>query len=169
MNKVATVDLKGNEYALVPVRLKAFREQNPRADIISTPHWGADGSLDFETRIIKDQAEEHGAKGTGWAHYSSTEMKNSKSYEKLSTISVGRALSNLGYLNNGQIASTEEMEEFEDYKKTKQDDREYDILSDIKACESLDDLKEFFMGLNGKDKTKAVIEAKDKRKEELSK
>lgn len=117
MNKVKTISLKGNDYATVPVRLKEFREQNPNADIDSEPHWNEDGSLDFRTRIIKDQKDPNSAKGTGWAHYSKTEVENPKAFEKLQTISKGRALADIGYLNNGEIATTEEMEEFNQYKE----------------------------------------------------
>ena len=112
-----TISLQGKEYALVPVRLKAFREENPRASIKATPHWRDDGSLDFETEIIRDQSDENSARGNGWAHYSAAELKNPKAYEKLQTISKGRALADIGYLNNGQVATTEEMLEFADYKE----------------------------------------------------
>src|SRR5690606_15307500 len=110
MNKVATINLQGKEYALVPARLKRFREEHPRADIQSKPTWNPDGSLDFMTRIIVDQSDEYSAKGTGWAHCTAEELKKPKAYEKTQTISKGRALSDVGYLNDGQIATTEEME-----------------------------------------------------------
>ena len=107
------------DYALVPARLKKFREENPRADIDTEQIINADNSFTFRTRIIKDLADEYSARSTGTARYTEVEMKKPKAFEKLETISVGRALANLGYLNNGMVATTEEMEEFESYKQDK--------------------------------------------------
>lgn len=145
MSQVQTVNLKGNEYALVPQRLKQFREDNPRSDIQSKPHWSDDGSLDFETRVIKDQKDEFSAKSTGWAHYSAEEMKQPKAFEKLQTVSTGRALASMGYLNNGQIATSEEMIEFEEYKMEQ-------ILEEINNAEKREDFKEILAKLTPQQK-----------------
>jgi hypothetical protein len=104
------------DYALVPDRLKKFREENPRAAIDTAPTYNVDGSVTFTATIIKDQSDPHSARATGHARYSEMELKKPKSFEKLETVSVGRALANLGYLNDGQIATSEEMEEYEEYK-----------------------------------------------------
>lgn len=104
------------DYRLVPARLKQFREENPRADIDTTSTINHDGSVTFKSRIVKDLADENSARSSGTARYTEVEMKKPKAFEKLETISVGRALANLGYLNDGQVATTEEMEEFENYK-----------------------------------------------------
>src|ERR1044072_2785517 len=101
------------DYSLVPERLKKMREENPRASIETEPTYNADGSVTFRATIIRDLADEHSARATGNARYTEIELKKPKAFEKLETVSVGRALANLGYLNDGQIATTEEMEEFE--------------------------------------------------------
>lgn len=119
MSKVDTIKLQGDiEYAKVPARLKEYRQKNPKSDVQSTPHWHEDGSLDFETQIIRDKSDETSMSSNGWAHASATEMNKPKAFEKLETISIGRALAKQGYLNNGEIATTEEMEEFEDYRES---------------------------------------------------
>lgn len=115
MNKVQTINLKGNEYALVPQRLKQFRQDNPRGSVTPTPDIRPDGTVVFSVRIIKDKADPTSADATG---HSYGKLTGEKAFEKLETIATGRALSLLGYLNNGEIASTEEMEEFEEYKET---------------------------------------------------
>ena len=153
------------EYKLVPDRLKQFREENPNADIQSKPHWGTDGSCDFMTRITKDRSDENSAMGTGWAHYSSEEMKKAKAFEKLETISKGRALADIGYLNDGQVATTEEMDEFNSFKQSKVEE----AISLLESAESLEELKLSFMKLGTLMKDKAVVEAKDKMKARLSK
>lgn len=114
MSKVATINLKGNEYATVPTRLKQFREDNPRSSVITKPAFQENGSVVFTATIIKDKADEHSAEATG---HSYGEINSDKAFEKLETIATGRALALLGYLNNGQVATTEEMEEFTQYKQ----------------------------------------------------
>lgn len=163
LNKVDTVSLKGNDYALVPARLKEFREQNPNADIESEPHWHDDGSLDFKTRITKDLKDPNSAKGTGWAHYSAKEMQSAKAFEKLQTVSKGRALADIGYLNNGQIATTEEMDEFNAYK----DQQIENAVDHLKSAPTIDDLKDIFMNLGSLMAHSKVVDAKNARKEEL--
>lgn len=114
MSQVQTINLKGNEYATVPQRLKQFREDNPKSVVETTPTIQPDGTLIFAARILKDKSDENSAEATG---HSYGKVKGDKAFEKLETVAVGRALALLGYLNNGQIATTEEMEEFAEYKE----------------------------------------------------
>lgn len=113
MNKVDTISLKGNDYATVPQRLKAFREANPRASVLSKPTITDGGQIIFETEIIQDLKDPNSPRANGHSYGKASD--GDKAFEKLETVSTGRALSKIGYLNNGQIASTEEMREYEDY------------------------------------------------------
>lgn len=158
MNKLKTISLKGNDYATVPVRLKEFRSKNPRSKLESIPHWHEDGSLDFETNIIVDQADENSMQGNGWAHYSAKEMADSKAFEKLSTISTGRALANIGYLNNGEIATTEEMEEFEQYRLERYE-------GEIKEAADVTSLMQIFNKMNAEEKKTFTPLLAEKKKE----
>ena len=110
MANVATINLKGNDYATVPQRLKQFRQDNPRSIVETKPEFMPDGTVVFSARIVKDKADESSAEATG---HSYGKLGESKAFEKLETIATGRALALLGYLNNGQVATTEEMEEVE--------------------------------------------------------
>ena len=101
------------EYREVPDRLKQFREENPRASIETESTLMADESMIFKATIIKDLSDPNSARATGTARYTKNELAKPKAFEKLETISVGRCLANLGYLNDGQVATTEEMEEWE--------------------------------------------------------
>lgn len=116
MVKVDTIDLKGQDYATVPQRLKQFRQDNPRSVVDTDPTFNDDGSVTFKAHIVKDKKDENTAEATGHSH---GKLGESKAFEKLETVAVGRALALLGYLNNGQIATTEEMVEFEEYQETK--------------------------------------------------
>jgi hypothetical protein len=108
-----SVKFGDKEYALVPDRLKQFREENIRASIETDHEFNPDGSVTFKATIVKDLSDPNSARATGTARYSEVELKKPKAFEKLETVSVGRALANLGYLNDGQVATTEEMEEYE--------------------------------------------------------
>lgn len=170
-NRVKTTRIQGGaEYAKVADRLKKFREENPRAGVETSPEYQNDGGLIFKAKITKDQADEHSAIATANAFYPAGEAKKPKAFEKLETIAVGRALSFLGYMNNGEIASTEEMEEFEKYKNEKQ---EIAVSRAIKAIESAKDiqaLREAFVTLPIEIRgTESVISAKDAQKEKLAK
>lgn len=161
---VKTKKIAGDvDYAGVPDRLKEFREQNSRADVRTEHTWLADGGLDFKAFIIVDKSDENSASATGTAHYSPNEMKVKKSFEKLETISVGRALAILGYLNNGQVATSEEMEEFNEY----QDQKIEDATDALRVAPDIDTLKDVFMSLGSLMAHSKVIEAKNARKEEL--
>lgn len=113
MNKVQTINLKGNEYATVPQRLLEFRKKHPRSSVTTQPAFNEDGSVVFTAKIVKDKKDPNSAEATG---HSYGKLTGDKAFEKLETIATGRALALLGYLNNGQIATSEEMEEFEAYQ-----------------------------------------------------
>ncbi|MGH7238157.1 MAG: hypothetical protein ACREGF_06490 [Candidatus Saccharimonadales bacterium] len=131
MNKVATIDLKGKEYALVPERLKAFREANPRASVDTNPTI-QDGTVIFKAHIVMDKKNPDSPEATG---HSYGKFGSDKAFEKLETVAVGRALALLGYLNNGQIATTEDMTGFEDYRQEQYELAIAEIQSAIKKEE----------------------------------
>jgi hypothetical protein len=145
MNKVATINLKGNDYALVPQRLKAFRQANPRASVKTDPAIQPDGTIVFTATIKADQKLEHSAEATGHSYGKNT---GDKAFEKLETVAVGRALALLGYLNNGQIATTEEMEEFELY----QEEQFQHSLDGIKTATKREEFAEILSKLNPEQK-----------------
>lgn len=158
MSKVETINLKGNEYATVPQRLKEFRSKNPRASIATKPTFQADGTIMFEATIISDQSDENSARATG--HSYGPANKSDKAFEKLETVSIGRALAVLGYLNNGQVATTEEMVEFEEYQQDK-----YRVALDaIKSAKGREDLQKILSGLTAEQQKLAtpVIQARIK-------
>lgn len=145
MNKIkASVKFGDKDYALVPERLKAFREANPRASVSTEPSYQVDGSLIFKATIITDLSDDTSSRATGHARYSTNELSKPKSFEKLETVATGRALANLGYLNDGQIATSEEMEEFENY----QAEKHQAILSASKALQDSKTIKDLAKSWN---------------------
>lgn len=122
------------EYREVADRLKQFREENPRASIATTYQYNPDNSITFTATIVKDQADPASASATGNARYSEVELKKPKAFEKLETIATGRALALLGYLNDGQVATSEEMEEYEAQQFGQ-------ALEDLKTAKTQDEFK----------------------------
>lgn len=140
------------DYALVPARIKEFREDNPRGSIETEPTYNADGSITFKATIIRDQSDEYSARATGNARYNESELKKPKSFEKLETVATGRALAILGYLNDGQVATTEEMQEFEQFKA----DQFEQVKQDIKSAEKRQDFQAILAKLTPEQKLEAT-------------
>jgi len=138
-------------YSKVKDRLKDFREENTNGLIETTPTFLPDGKLMFRARILKDKSNASSAEGTG--HALSSEVKGAvdsdsgKVFEKTETIAIGRALAVLGYASDGEIASSEEMEEFEAYKKQKREEMLLACTEKLTDAKSLEELKEVWAGL----------------------
>ena len=154
----------GVEYAGVADRLKEFRNENPRASIQTSHVKNEDGSVVFSTYILKDKSDEFSADATGTASYNAIEMKKAKAFEKLETISVGRALALLGYLNNGEVATSEEMEDFHAFQEEKLEE----AIAELGKAKDIEALKATFKALGKLGTHGRVFAAKEARKAELS-
>lgn len=149
--KLSTINLSGNEYAKVPTRLKAFREECPNGNIDTTQEFLPNGLVKFKTTVTKDMSNPASAKATGTAlgRVMTGERLDNKAFEKHETISVGRALANLGYLISGEVASSEEMEDFLSDKELKKADRIAKIKEEVDALETYEDVREFYRANKG--------------------
>ena len=157
MKTLETIDLQWKDYAKVPTRIKEFRSDCPNGLIETIPTILNDWKILFKARIVKDKSDPNSAE---WTWHSMWMSKTAKDFEKLETISVGRALAMLWYLASWEVASSEEMEEFMEYQKTKQEE-EMDLL--YQELESIDDvelLRQFYKKNSGKWKEfeKAIME-----------
>lgn len=159
--RVDTMNLKGNEYAKVPDRLKAFREDCPRGSIKTSHEIMEDGQIVFTAYVVKDKSDPSSADATGHSYGKQGEVK---AFEKLETVAVGRALALLGYLISGEIASSEEMDEFYRYR----DEKVQTAIDTIEAMATLDELKAYWTTLGTLMSNEEVIKAKDAKKAELS-
>lgn len=167
--KTSKLGNTGVDYAKVPDRLKQFREENPRASIETKPTFNEDGSVFFSAKIVSDKTDAGSPEATGTAFYNKAELNKVKSFEKLETISVGRALALLGYLNNGEVATTEEMDEFNTYKEQKLETAREEIIVQINDCKDLEELKKLFFSLDTMMSDEKIVTAKDIKKLELEK
>lgn len=160
MTKVQTINLQGKEYATVPARIKEFREANPNGDIKTKPEIQADGQVIFTAYILKDKENPNSASATG---HSIGKTSGSKNFEKLETIAIGRALAILGYMASGDVASSEEMEEFLSYQAEKKEN----AIQSLKDCKTLNDLKSTFLSLGNLGADKEVFKLKEELKLKL--
>lgn len=158
--KTPTIDLKGKAYATVPARIKEFREDNPNGLIETKPEI-LENEIMFTARILKDKSNP--ASGEATAH-SIGKKQGDKAFEKLETIAVGRALALLGYMASGEIASSEEMEEFIEYQKEKKEASIHEAITYLSECKTLAELQEVWKGLGTLIKEPEVIAKKDELK-----
>lgn len=163
MKKVQTMKVSGGDYAKVKDRMLEFRQENPRGLIETTPTI-TDDSIIFKARILKDKADPNSAEAIG---HSMGKGTGQKVFEKQETIAVGRALAFLGYGASGEIASSEEMEEFEDWKQEQFMEAMEAASDQITLCKTEDELKTVWTNLSPELK-KSLETLKDNRKQEIN-
>ena len=159
------MDLAGKDYAQVKDRINEFRKGNANGLIETVPTVQADGTIMFKARVLKDKADANSAEATG--HSLGKVGAKQKDFEKLETIAVGRALALLGYASDGEIASSEEMQELEEYKKTQFEELIMACVEKINDCSSLDELKTVWADMPIEAKNK-LTETKDQKKNQLT-
>lgn len=165
MKKISTISLSGKEYAQVKDRIKEFRTDNPRGLIETNPTIQPDGQIIFKARILKDKEDQNSAEATGHAIGVN---KGVKAFEKLETIAVGRALGLLGYASDGEIASSEEMEEFEEYKKAQKEEAILEATEKINGTKTIEELKVVWTSFSGELKSE-LLDVKELQKNKLEK
>lgn len=170
--KVQTTKIGGGaEYAKVNARMLGFRGENPKGKIDTTPEYVTlDDTryIQFKATIVKDKSDDASAEATGHARL--PDDNKQKTFEKCETIAVGRALAFLGYGADGEIASSEEMEEFLADKEAKLAEAVFECTESIGNCESVDALKTYWTSLSPElINNKMLIEAKNAKYKELTK
>lgn len=184
MKQVKTTKIKGNvDYAKVADRLLEFRSQNPRSKISIKYSYDEAGNLTHTARIWKDKTEcfellKAGVSAEAIAESADAEasalmfaeqLKKEKGFEKNESIAVGRALAILGYAVSGEIASSEEMEEFEDWKMSQAEEARAKVLESITNAKDMKSLLAIWKSLAKEQQLDKEIQArKDAKKGELS-
>ncbi len=184
MKQVKTTKIKGNvDYAKVADRLLEFRSQNPRSKISIKYSYDEAGNLTHTARIWKDKTEcyellkagvtseaiAESADAEASALMFAEQLKKEKGFEKNESIAVGRALAILGYAVSGEIASSEEMEEFEDWKNQQAEESRAKVLESISNAKSIDELLAIWKSLTKEQQLdKEIAARKDAKKGELS-
>ncbi len=106
---IKTMEIKGNDYALVNQRIKAFRMVYPQGSIYTEMISNENGVCVFEAKVISDEGT---LLGTGHAYEKEdSSFINKTSYiENCETSAVGRALGMAGFGIDVSVASAEEMQ-----------------------------------------------------------
>ena len=141
--KLNTIKVSGGgEYAKVAERLKEFHKTYKNGKI-ETSYNLTEAMICFKT-IITPDVERPERFFTG---HSLGKIAGVKAFEKLETISAGRALAFLGLLADGEIASADEMEEYIEETNSKEADR-LETIEELKKVAdkitSVEELRKFY-------------------------
>lgn len=179
--KIKTTKLSGNtEYAKVSDRLKIFWEQNPNGKIETERENISDTKTRFVARVWREASEiiELAKSGTSVEVIRMTAnatasadavRKGDKENEKLETVAVGRALAMLGYLASGEVASREEMEEFEAYKTDLFEKEVEEAIRIMESAKTIDELRKSFVSLRvDLRNNQEIINTKNQLKEKIT-
>lgn len=171
-------------YAKVADRLNEFRSANPRSKIAVKFAYNDKGDLTHHAYIWKDKTDFYdllrsgvsakealeSADAEGSSLMYADKVKAEKGFEKNETIAIGRALAILGYAGSGEIASGEEMEEFEDFKKQKAEEAQAEAIDQLAKAKDMKALLKVWQSLTKEQQLdKAVQAKKDAMKKVLSK
>lgn len=151
-------------HAKVKDRLKAFWEENPNGKIETKPTIMENGKCMFSCNILRDKSDLTSREATAHAL---GDIGDEKSFEKLETIAVGRALARLGYATDGEIASSEEMEEFLDFQKRKKEEAIMLAIEQLDECKTMQELKTLWASLGNIILEPEVVSKKDELKLKL--
>lgn len=165
MKQTKTTKITGGaDYAKVADRIKMFRTDCPNGSIKSVPTFMDDGQVMFTTEIIKDLSDPNSARSNGNAVGTT---KGKKEFEKLESIAVGRALAMLGYMADGEIATSEEMEEFQKYQLEKKAGVIADAIDKLSKATNREELQEIWKSLGIAIRLEEVVAKKDELKATL--
>ena len=169
--KVKTTKISGGtEYAKVADRLKEFREKCPRGKITNSFQKLDNGDFIFRAEIVSDLKDDSSPRADATSMMSASKMKNDKGFEKGQTVAVGRALAFLGYLASGEIASSEEMEEYEEFKAERFEEKVSQALELLEASKNIQELQKAWLSFPQEIKADSrVSELKDKLKNSVTK
>lgn len=179
--RIKTVKIGGGiDYAKVADRIKIFWEENPNGKIDTEREDISDNKVRFIARIWRDSkvildlatvgTDINIVKLTANAMASAdAAKKGDKENEKLETVAVGRALAMLGYLASGEVASREEMEQFEAYKADLFKDEINKTIEEMKKAKTIDELRKLYVSLGAELRTnQEILNLKDELKKKLT-
>lgn len=179
--RIKTVKIGGGiDYAKVADRIKIFWEENPNGKIDTEREDISENKVRFIARIWRDSkvildlatvgTDINIVKLTANAMASADAVKKGdKENEKLETIAVGRALAMLGYLASGEVASREEMEQFEAYKADLFQDEIDKTIEKMKKAKTIDELRKLYVSLSAELRNNPkILNIKDELKKKLT-
>lgn len=180
----------GADYAKVAERLKLFREDHSKSKHESAYEIDVDGTIVFTVWLWKDKTElldllkagvtdkdalRSSADANGNAKSMTAIIKEAaagkakeKEFEKLESIALGRALANLGYLASGEIASSEEMEEYEKFRQEQAEKEAAEFVEQVKKTTKQIELNTLLAGNKNALKNRLIVEAVKEKQAEFA-
>lgn len=137
------------EYSKVADRIKEFRQDCPFGE--TKTNIDIKGEYMFVNAYVqKDKSNPTSASSTGNIIKKIT--GEDKEFEKAETLAVGRALAFLGYGASGEIASSEEMEEFLSFRERKEIEDFENFKDIVDGINNVDELRELYKKSTGRGK-----------------
>ena len=125
-SEIKKTDIKGKKYAEVSERILAFRKLNPNGRILTEIIERTENEVTVKATIIAENSIEI---ATGYASEVKKGLVNSISMlENCETSAIGRALGFCGFGIDNGIASGQDMQKVEDYKKQNKKEEIYDKM-----------------------------------------
>ncbi len=172
-NKVETKRMGNFDMAAAADRVKAFWELYPDGKIETTKHYDEqDSRLVFISYVWKKKSDyleiakipgvsEKALLGSADSNGTAKQADGKeakKDFEKLETISVGRALAFIGFSKDGTIASSEEMEEFKSFINDKFEENVSTAIEFLEDATDMKDLQNKWIALDGQVKGDERVE-----------
>lgn len=125
-NEINKTDIKGKKYAEVSERILAFRKLHPNGKIVTEIIEKSENDVTMKVTIVDEQQNEL---ATGHASEIKKGLVNSISMlENCETSAIGRALGFCGFGIDNGIASGQDMQKVEEYKKQNKKEEVYDNI-----------------------------------------
>lgn len=124
--KLPTINLKGKEYVQVKDRVVYFNDTFPNGMIVTEVKHNDNGSYAWFKALV---TPDHTQPQRVFIAHSAGPVDEEKSYEKLETVAVGRALAFMGIGVLESVASADEMQKFNKKAPAKQ------TTSELKPCD----------------------------------
>ena len=122
-SEIKKTDIKGKQYAEVSERILAFRKLNPNGRIVTEIIDKSENDVTMKATIIDEQMIEL---ATGYASEIKKGLVNSISMlENCETSAIGRALGFCGFGIDNGIASGQDMQKVEEFKKQEKKEEIY--------------------------------------------
>ena len=102
-----SVDIKGKQYVMVNERIKEFRKQHPKGQILTQIMANADSQVMFQAKIMVEGVLV--ATGHAYEKEDSSFINKTSYIENCETSAIGRALGIFGIGIDASLASAEEV------------------------------------------------------------
>lgn len=122
--KIRTISLKGKDYSPVSARVEQFHKDHRDGNILTSYEFN-EGYCIFKAQVIfggvysvysgthdGEPIFDDSDRPRTFTGHAFGKVGTEKAFEKLESVAVGRALAFAGYLAGGEIASYDEIEEF---------------------------------------------------------